>query len=101
LGKQRDWVNNCAEVALSDSAAQAAWDRAASDLASLQTGEGNDVEPAMVIAGMPNDSGLFGRDTYLTAIQSATLNPTTSRRTGGFDAVQRDRDRRLSRRRAR
>ena len=76
---RRDWARNCAQVALSDAPAQAAWDQAVSDLASLQIGEGEDVEPAMLIAGMPNYSGMFGRDAYLTALQSATLNPASLR----------------------
>ena len=74
-----DWVRDCAKVVFSDAAAQAAWDQAVSDLASLQTGEGEDASPAMVVAGMPKYSGLFGRDAYLTALQTAILNPATLR----------------------
>ena len=33
----------------------------------------------MVVAGMPKYSGLFGRDAYLTALQTAILNPATLR----------------------
>ena len=76
---RREWAEGCAEAVLSDAAAQGAWDQAVSDLASLQTGEGRDCEPAMIVAGMPNYSGLFGRDGYLTALQTATLNPATLR----------------------
>ena len=76
---RRDWAEDCAQITLSDASAQCALDQAVSDLASLQIGEGEDAEPLMLIAGMPSYSGLFGRDAYLTALQSAILNPATLR----------------------
>ena len=73
------WLRGCANVEFSDAAAQTAWDQAVSDLASLQTGEGEDASPAMVVAGMPKYSGLFGRDGYLAGLQTMMLNATTLR----------------------
>ncbi|MGH7083170.1 MAG: amylo-alpha-1,6-glucosidase, partial [Acetobacteraceae bacterium] len=34
-------------------------------------------EPFMIAAGMPNYTGLFGRDAYFTGLQTAILNPAT------------------------
>ncbi|MFC0406778.1 amylo-alpha-1,6-glucosidase [Roseomonas elaeocarpi] len=82
---RRDWADGCAVLEAGDPAVQATWDRAVSDLASLQTGEGTEGQPWMVVAGIPNFSGLFGRDAFVAALQSAVLNPATLR--GALDAV--------------
>jgi len=76
---RRDWVAGCQQVVAGNPVVQAAWERAVSDLASLQLLEGPDSQPFMVVAGMPNYTGLFGRDAYLTALQSAVLIPATLR----------------------
>ena len=75
----RDWVAGCARLSAANPAVQAAWERAVSDLASLQLLEGPGAEPFMVVAGMPNYTGLFGRDAYVTALQTAAFNPATLR----------------------
>ena len=58
-----------------------------SDLASLQLLDGPDDEPYMIIAGVPNYTGLFGRDAYVTSLQTAGLTPATLR--GSLQAVSR------------
>ena len=84
---RRDWVSNCLDVELANPVVQMAWDQAVSDLASLQVLEGPSSEPFMITAGMPNYTGLFGRDAYLTALQTAGLNPMTLR--GALEVVSR------------
>lgn len=59
---RRDWVAGCQKVVAGNPVVQAAWERAVSDLALLQLLEGPDSQPFMVVAGMPNYTGLFGRD---------------------------------------
>lgn len=73
------WEQGCEQIVADNRVVQSAWDRAVSDLASLQVLQGKDDEPVMLVAGMPNYTGLFGRDAYLTGLQSASLNPTTMR----------------------
>ena len=75
VAARSEWVEGCARLECADPALQAAWEQAVSDLASLQVAEGPG--PAMMVAGMPNYSGLFGRDGYVTALQSACLTPAT------------------------
>ena len=84
---RRHWVEGCAQAVLGNTVVQAAWDQAVSDLASLQVLEGPSSEPWMLTAGMPNYTGLFGRDGYLTALQTAGLNPATLR--GVLEVVSR------------
>ena len=76
---RRLWVEGCTGLDASDPALQSAWDQAVSDLASLQVGE--EPGPAMMVAGMPNYSGLFGRDGFVTALQTACLTPEALRAT--------------------
>ena len=78
---RREWAEGCARLATPNAVVQTAWNQAVTDLASLQTGEGRDNQPAMIVAGIPNYTGLFGRDAYLTALQTAVLNPATLRGT--------------------
>ncbi len=82
-----DWVGNSLDVTVSNPVVQTAWDQAVSDLASLQVLEGPSSEPFMITAGMPNYTGLFGRDGYLTALQTVVLNPMTLR--GALEVVSR------------
>ena len=84
---RRAWVGNCLDMKLANPVVQTAWDQAVSDLASLQVLEGPSSEPFMITAGMPNYTGLFGRDAYLTALQTAVLNPMTLR--GALEVVSR------------
>jgi hypothetical protein len=49
--------------------------------ASLQLLDGEDAAPFTLAAGMPNYTGLFGRDAYVAALQTAALNPATLRGT--------------------
>ena len=76
---RRDWVEGCAHLSAANQAVQAAWEQAVSDLASLQLLDGSGAEQFMIVAGMPNYTGLFGRDAYVTALQTAALNPATLR----------------------
>ena len=76
---RREWVAGCTELEADNPVVQAAWDRAAADLASLQLQEGPGAQPHMVVAGMPNYTGLFGRDAYVAALQSTLLTPATLR----------------------
>jgi len=73
------WAEDCERIEADNPVVQRAWDQAVSDLASLQVLEGPESQPYMIVAGMPNYTGLFGRDAYLTALQSAALNPQTLR----------------------
>ena len=84
---RQHWLAGCAVVTTGNPVVQAAWDQAVSDLASLQLLDGPDDEPYMVIAGVPNYTGLFGRDAYVTSLQSAILTPATLR--GSLQAVSR------------
>ncbi|MGH7079553.1 MAG: amylo-alpha-1,6-glucosidase [Acetobacteraceae bacterium] len=84
---RRQWVEGCAHLAAANEAVQAAWERAVSDLASLQLLDGTGAEPFMIAAGMPNYTGLFGRDAYITGLQTAALNPATLR--GALQVISR------------
>ena len=86
LARQR-WLAGCAVMTTGNPVVQAAWDQAVSDLASLQLLDGPDDEPYMIIAGVPNYTGLFGRDAYVTSLQTAVLTPATLR--GSLQAVSR------------
>ncbi len=76
---RRAWADACERIEADNPLVQTAWDQAVSDLASLQVLEGPDSQPFMIVAGMPNYTGLFGRDAFLTALQSSALNPQTLR----------------------
>ena len=84
---RRAWVEGCTTMAFADAVVQQAWDQAVSDLASLQILEGASSEPFMITAGMPNYTGLFGRDALLTGLQTLDLNPDTLR--GVLEVVSR------------
>ncbi len=84
---RRAWVEGCARLSAANQAVQAAWEQAVSDLASLQLLDGPGAEQFMIVAGVPNYTGLFGRDAYFTALQAATLNPATLR--GALQVVSR------------
>ena len=84
---RRHWLDGCALITAGNAVVQAAWDQAVSDLASLQLLDGPDAEPYMIIAGVPNYTGLFGRDAYVTSLQTASLTPATLR--GSLQAVSR------------
>ena len=77
--KRREWEAGAQTVQASNPAVQAAWDQAVSDLVSLQILEGDGAAPFMVVAGMPNYTGLFGRDAYLTSLQTMVLSPQSLR----------------------
>jgi glycogen debranching enzyme len=83
----REWVEGCARLSVTNEAVQATWAQAVSDLASLQLLEGPGAEPSMIVAGIPNYTGLFGRDAYVTALQTAILNPDTLR--GALQVISR------------
>ena len=99
---RRRWLEGCAIMTAENPVVQVAWDQAVSDLASLQLLEGPSDEPYMIIAGVPNYTGLFGRDAYVTSLQTAALTPATL---AGFassrEPLECDGDRRLFRFRAR
>lgn len=91
---QQEWDAGCARLQVANPPVQAAWDRAAADLGSLQLLEGDGPERFAPAAGMPKYSGLFGRDALMAAIQSVLLNPATLRGTlsllGKHQARERD-----------
>ena len=76
---RRDWVAGCAQVSAANAVVQVAWEQAVSDLASMQLLDGPGAEQFMIVAGVPKYTGLFGRDAYVTALQTAGLNPATLR----------------------
>ena len=82
-----DWFDGCAHLSAANPAVQAAWEQAVSDLASLQLLDGPGAEPFMIVAGVPNYTGLFGRDAFITSLQTAALNPATLR--GALQAISR------------
>ncbi len=84
---RRRWLEGCAVLTADNPVVQAAWEQAVSDLASLQLLDGPDDEPYMIIAGVPNYTGLFGRDALVTSLQTANLTPATLR--GSLQAVSR------------
>ena len=84
---RQHWLERCARLTTGNAVVQTAWDQAVSDLASLQLLDGPGEEPYMLIAGVPNYTGLFGRDALVTSLQSATLTPATLR--GSLQAVSR------------
>ena len=84
---RQGWLQGCAILTADNPVVQAAWDQAVSDLASLQLLDGPDSEPYMIIAGVPNYTGLFGRDAFVTSLQTAALTPATLR--GSLQAVSR------------
>ena len=86
LARQR-WLEGCARLDADNAVVQAAWDQAVSDLASLQLLDGPGDESYMVVAGVPNYTGIFGRDAFVTSLQTAVLTPATLR--GSLQAVSR------------
>ena len=68
------WRDQCSRLETSNSVIQAAWDRAAADLESLQLLEGEGEERLTPAAGVPKYLGLFGRDALVTALQASLLN---------------------------
>lgn len=78
---RRSLAEGCAQLRVADPAVQAVWDQAVSDLVSLGVGEGEGQEGAAVVAGMPNYSGLFGRDGFVAALQAAMPLPAILRGT--------------------
>ncbi len=76
---RRDWVADCAQLSAANAVVQVAWEQAVSDLASMQLLDGPGAEQFMIVAGVPKYTGLFGRDAYVTALQTAGLNPATLR----------------------
>ena len=77
--RRRSWAEDRETIEAANPAVQDAWEQAVSDLASLQVLDGDGAAPFMIVAGMPNYTGLFGRDAFLTALQSAALSPQTLR----------------------
>jgi len=84
---RRRWLEGCAILSADNPVVQVAWDQAVSDLASLQLLDGPNDESYMIIAGVPNYTGLFGRDAFVTSLQTAALTPATLR--GSLQAVSR------------
>ncbi len=78
---RQEWNAGCVELRAANPVVQTAWDRAAADLGSLHLLEGEGPERFTPAAGIPNYTGLFGRDTLVAAWQSALLNPATLRGT--------------------
>jgi len=76
---REEWNEGCAGLRAANPTVQTAWDRAAADLGSLHLLEGEGPERFTPAAGIPNYTGLFGRDTLVAAWQSALLNPATLR----------------------
>jgi glycogen debranching enzyme len=75
--RSNDWLARCAEIEASNPTVQAAWDRAATDLWSLQALRGDGDERFTPMAGIPKYTALFGRDALTAGIHSALLNPST------------------------
>ena len=78
---RRDWVAGCTHLSAANAVVQVAWEQAVSDLASMQLLDGLGAEQFMIVAGIPKYTGLFGRDAYFAALQTAVLNPATLRGT--------------------
>lgn len=72
-----EWEDRCTRLSAANPIVQNAWDRAASDLASLLLLEGEDDERFMPAAGVPNYIGMFGRDALMASLQSMLLNSGT------------------------
>lgn len=70
--KRREWEGR-RKRSRANPVVQAAWEKPVSALVSLQVLEGEDAPPFMVAAGMPAYTGLFGRDAYLTSLQSMPM----------------------------
>lgn len=73
------WAADCTRLFVPNPRVQAAWDRAAADIASLALLEGEGAERLTPAAGVPNYIALFGRDTLMAAWQSVLLNPALLR----------------------
>jgi glycogen debranching enzyme len=78
---REEWNAGCVRLRTTNPLVQTAWERAAADLGSLHLLEGEGPERFTPAAGIPKYTGLFGRDTLITAWQSALLNPATLRGT--------------------
>ncbi|HEU5017159.1 MAG TPA: glycogen debranching N-terminal domain-containing protein [Pseudolabrys sp.] len=72
-----EWAEGCTQFSAGNEVVQNAWDRAASDLASLQLHEGDGDERFTPAAGIPKYVGLFGRDALMASWQSTLLNGST------------------------
>ena len=77
VSRRRQWLSDACELEADNIRVRAAWARAATDLYSLQSLEGEGDEIFTPIAGVPKYSGLFGRDSLVAAIQSVMLNRST------------------------
>jgi glycogen debranching enzyme len=72
-----DWLARCVELEAANPRVQAAWDRAATDLWSLQSLRGHGDEQFTPMAGIPKYTALFGRDALTAGVQSTLLNAST------------------------
>ncbi len=94
LQETDDWLANCVRFESSNPTAQAAWNRAATDLWSLQSLRGVGEELVTPMAGIPKYTALFGRDALVAGLQSTLLNPTSIRgalrSVGEWTATSRD-----------
>ena len=77
LPRRRKWLADACAFEASNARVEAAWARAATDLYALQSLQGDRDEIFTPIAGVPKYSGLFGRDSLVTGIQSVMLNRST------------------------
>lgn len=77
--RRQAWLAGSLDFEASNPLVQAAWERAAADLWSLQSLDGEGDEIFTPIAGIPKYTGLFGRDSVVAGIQSAFLTASTLR----------------------
>ncbi len=77
IARRETWLTHCIDFEPDNPVAAAAWARAATDLWSLQSLEGEGDAIFAPIGGIPKYQGLFGRDSLVAGIQSAFLNPST------------------------
>ena len=75
------WRDQCIRLEAGNPVVQAAWERAAADLKGLRLLEGDGDDRLTPAAGVPKYLGLFGRDTLVTGLQAALLNPGVLRGT--------------------
>ncbi|HEX4098673.1 MAG TPA: glycogen debranching N-terminal domain-containing protein, partial [Caulobacteraceae bacterium] len=75
----KPWQDGCSQLIAASPAVQAAWDAAASDLRTLQLGDGQGEERFTPAAGIPHYLALFGRDALMSGWQTSLLNPATMR----------------------
>ena len=79
-----EWLARCTDIEASDPIVQSAWNRAASDLWSLQSLRGDHEEMFTPMAGIPKYTALFGRDALTAGIHSALLNRLDAERRPAF-----------------